>query len=825
MSWIQPYATLLDGLLEAACLVDKTSFRVLAVNHAALQLMGATRSSVIGCLATELACTPEDLVFWSDAQAMQVSKGEDEQPSIHSQILIFRPDGSRRSVDRQVKLLNLPDGESVFLCSMNDQTERLQIEEKLEHQLAEARATLESTADAILVTDVTGVIQGFNRIFSHIWRIPTSLLSPGNDAAIYTFMREQVEHLEAYDHSHLQIQGDPMLEGHEIISLKGGKTLERVTLPQLVRGVPVGRVFSYRDITERLRSEQQMRLAAKAYESSLDAIFVVDAGYRIISINDACRQLMKDRSQLLSGTKLTDILGYQQPSDREELSVLLDRMHITPRWEGVLHYNKVDGGVTALSVSLAYVASRHGGAAYIVGHAHDLTEMLAAKQRIQDLAYRDALTGLPNRIVLAERFEQTIAFAQRNGGGFATMFIDLDRFKYINDTLGHGFGDMVLIQVAERIKKCLRPYDTMARLGGDEFVVILHDAAVRTTETVGQRILEVLAQPFERDEISFNVTCSIGVAMYPIDGMSMTELVKNADDAMYLVKQHGRAAMRFYQRKMNVDRLTPMALDHAMRLALEQGAYRLNYQPQVDITSGEIVGAEALIRWRDAELGDMAPGRFIPIAEETGFIVKLGDWVLTEAVQQAAAWLASGLRVPVSVNISASQFQQRGFVEKVASVLQKYELPAELIELELTESILIDDGDEVLVRLRELADLGIRLAIDDFGTGYSSLAYLKRFPIQRLKIDRSFIRLLPDDESDAAITTAVIHMGHLLKLQVIAEGVETEAQREFLAQAGCDEYQGFLCSPALSATEFERLMALGDHLGHLDTRGDSVPEL
>ena len=273
---------------------------------------------------------------------------------------------------------------------------------------------------------------------------------------------------------------------------------------------------------------------------------------------------------------------------------------------------------------------------------------------------------------------------------------------------------------------------------------------------------------------------------------------------MYRVKEHGRAALRFYQRQMNVDLLARMKIDHAMRQALVRRDFRLHYQPQIDMASGQVTGAEALIRWHDAELGEISPGRFIPVAEETGFIVAIGDWVLGEAVRQAALWLAQGHAMPISVNVSAPQFQQKGFVEKVAGVLGAAGLPNRLIELELTESILIGEGDEVLLRLRQLSDLGIRLAIDDFGTGYSSLAYLKRFPIQRLKIDRSFVDQLPDDESDVAITRAVINLSLALNLRVIAEGVETEAQRRFLLEAGCHEFQGFLYAPALPAAEFER---------------------
>jgi predicted signal transduction protein with EAL and GGDEF domain len=343
----------------------------------------------------------------------------------------------------------------------------------------------------------------------------------------------------------------------------------------------------------------------------------------------------------------------------------------------------------------------------------------------------------------------------------------------------------------------VREVDTLARYGGDEFVVLLHQADARGAEATARRILEALNAPVQLDELSFTVTGSIGIAMYPADGATTNDLIKNADAAMYRVKERGRASFRFYQPQMNVDLLARMKIDHAMRQALPAGRFRLAYQPQVDIRTQAVVAAEALLRWRDPDLGDVSPAQFIPVAEESGFIVTLGDWVLAEAVRQAAVWQDQGRPLVVSVNVSALQFQQANFVDRVADVLESAGLQPGLLELELTESILIQDVEEALSRLRQLERLGVRLAIDDFGTGYSSLGYLKRFPIGKLKIDRSFINGLPADESDAGIVRAIVSMARALRLQVIAEGVETDLQRRFLLAAGCDFYQGYLFAPAL----------------------------
>ena len=797
------YRALLDAIQEAACLVDGQTFRLIAVNTAAVALVGEERQALIGRPVTDLAVTPEDLVFWDEVSAARSDLSGAEPAVLHSESLIARADGSMVHVERRVERLESGEGQGLYLLTLLDQTARLDTEAKLERLLSEMRATLESTADGILVTELDGSIQAFNRLFSQLWRLPAHLLTQRDDAAIYACMRDQVQDPVAYDQRLAQIAGDARLEDSDRIVLRGGRVLERVTLPQLGRGVSIGRVYSFRDITERLASEHRQRLAAKVFESSIDAIFVSDAKHTMFTVNDACSRLMGLGIDALQGRRLAALLSL--PGDPDGLEQVLNGLSVKGRWEGELNCHRGDGVVIPLLVSLVHVEGEDGSPMHCIGHAHDLTQTMADRQRIHDLAYRDSLTGLPNRVLLTERMDQTIAVARRDKHGFGVLFIDLDRFKSINDTLGHSFGDMVLVQVAKRVNNCLRPYDTMARLGGDEFVVILHQADVHTCEVVGQRILELLALPFERDDMRFVVTCSIGVAMFPDDGESMNELIKNADDAMYRVKENGRAALRFYQRHMNVDLLDRMKLDHAMREALRLGHFRLHYQPQVNMSSGAIFGTEALIRWRDEAMGEISPGRFIPVAEETGFIVAIGDWVMAEAVRQNAQWFAAGLRLPVSVNVSAPQFQQKGFADKVATVLKEAGLPAGLLEIELTESILIGNVEEVLLILRQLADLGVRLAIDDFGTGYSSLAYLKRFPIQRLKIDRSFVSHLPQDESDVAITHAVINLGHALHLKVIAEGVETEQQRAFLQQAGCDEFQGFLMSPALPAGDFERL--------------------
>lgn len=789
------FAPLIESMIEGVWLVEPLELRIVACNSAAGTLLGMAPAQIIGKPVIELAATPEDIFFWED-----VAAGLSDH--IFSETLLRRADGETTPVERRVSRVVL-GGEHCYLVGLRDQSEELRVEGELERLVAELRATLESTADGILATDLEGSIRGYNRRFAELWQLPEDLLTRRDDGAVHAWMANSVLDIDRYAARLSAITHSPLLEATDILKLRSGKIIERVTLPQYSRGRPTGRVYSFRDITQRLADEARLKLAAKVFSASLDAIFVSDAEWHIITANPAC--------ETLTGHKISELIG------RPLLETLLDRM-VEDRsvqieeglcehgfWQGEVWRRHKSGETHPCLMSIVRVGGENDMPANFVAFFKDLSETLAAKKRIEELAYSDALTGLPNRLLLAQRIEFEISLARRDHSSFALLFLDLDRFKHINDSLGHVFGDRVLLEVAERLKGCLRQVDTAARIGGDEFVLLLHQADPRGAETIARRTMEAIARPFQLDEMNFTLSCSIGIALFPDDGDTLDDLIKNADSAMYHAKERGRAGFRFYQRQMNVDLLSRMKLDQAMRQALRNEAFHLHYQPQLDLAHNRIFGAEALIRWHDEELGDVPPGRFIPVAEETGLIITIGHWVLEQAVAQAARWHAEGRSLSLAINVSALQFQQADFVDTVANALTRHQLPPELLELELTESILIQDAADALRRLQALSALGVRLAIDDFGTGYSSLGYLKRFPLDKLKIDRSFVGDLPKDESDTAIVGAVIQIAHSLGLRAIAEGVETEAQRQFLRQAGCDEYQGFLCSPALPADRFIEL--------------------
>jgi diguanylate cyclase (GGDEF)-like protein len=435
-----------------------------------------------------------------------------------------------------------------------------------------------------------------------------------------------------------------------------------------------------------------------------------------------------------------------------------------------------------------------------------------ANAELQRIVLHDALTKLPNRVLLADRIEQAVQACKRGSRLCAVLFVDLDRFKTVNDSLGHFVGDELLRAVAERLRSTVRQEDTVSRLGGDEFVILLRgvahaDDAVR----VARKIIEVVSQPIRSHGHEMHVTCSVGISLFPHHGESAEALITSADVAMYHVKKSRRNDFEFFTPEMKMFFPKRMALENELRKALEHKQFVLHYQPQIDVMNGELTGMEALLRWHHPERGVVMPAEFIPLAEETGLIVPLGRWVLHEACSQNKAWQNQGLQsLRVAVNISGVQFQQKDLVDSIARALSESGLDPRCLELEITESVIMQNAPEAIVMLEKLSNMGVDISIDDFGTGYSSLSYLKRFSIDSLKIDQSFIRNVSSDQDDAAIVKAIIALAHSLRLRVVAEGVEHEEQLQFLRSLGNDEYQGYFHSKPLPAAEFERYLRTAD---------------
>ena len=515
------------------------------------------------------------------------------------------------------------------------------------------------------------------------------------------------------------------------------------------------------------------------------------------------------------------ILDQVHPLDRCMVQGQIDDA-VAKRSAVSFDYRILLGGNTerTLHAEIVTVLDEGGDAVCLTGTIQDITDRKNAEEQIRLLAYYDALTGLPNRRFFIQQLEQAVVYANRNDRMLAVLFLDLDRFKLVNDTLGHGVGDRLLQDVADRLLRCVRKNDCLARadeegppslvsrLGGDEFTIMLSDIDhFQDVAKVARRILDAVSLPYSLEGQEVFISTSIGISLYPFDACNASELIRNADGAMYHAKEQGRNGYQIYDESMNAKALERIILESQLHKALKEQEFVIYYQPQVAARTGEVVGIEALVRWNSRELGVVEPVRFLPLAEEIGLVIQIDQWVMAQACRQLRRWLDAGLPpVTLAVNISGQHFMKNELLETVTEVLAETGIDPALLELELTEGVLMAHTERTVKTLKALKGMGVRLAIDDFGTGFSSLSYLKRFPLDVLKIDRSFINEIITDPDDAAITLATIEMAHTLKLQVIAEGVETPAQLEFLMRNGCDNYQGYLFSRPVPPEEIPQII-------------------
>ncbi|WP_051694221.1 sensor domain-containing protein [Desulfohalovibrio reitneri] len=562
-----------------------------------------------------------------------------------------------------------------------------------------------------------------------------------------------------------------------------------------------------RDVTGRKAAERDLKLAARVFESSIEGIMVTDARGIVLRVNPAFERITGyDRDEVL-GRNPRMLKSDRHPESFYRgmwRSLLTDGL-----WEGEIWNRRKSGEAYPQWLSISAITDDKGGVANYVGVFHDVSESKRREEQIRRLAYHDPLTGLPNRALLKDRVRTAVAMGKRHGRKLALLFMDLDNFKQINDSLGHARGDELLQEVGERLLGAVRQADTVARLGGDEFVVLaLELLRAEDALAAARRIKEAMDDPFPLAGQAFRITTSIGIALYPEDGDDPETLLTNADTAMYRAKNDGRNTYRLFTPAMNDEALRRLRLDSDLRGGLERGEFHLAFQPKVRLAGPSVSGAEALLRWtRKGEA--VSPAEFIPLAEQSGFIAQLDAWVLEEACRAALPWAGEREDFTLAVNVSAHQFRSRGLPDLVAGVLERTGYPAEKLELELTETAVMREPQAAAQELRRIADIGVGVVIDDFGTGYSSLYYLKRFPIRALKIDQSFVKDLPDDPGDIAITTAVISMCKALELSVVAEGVETTRQLNFLLGLGCAECQGYLYAPPLPPGEFADLLRTG----------------
>jgi len=545
--------------------------------------------------------------------------------------------------------------------------------------------------------------------------------------------------------------------------------------------------------------------AQQVIENMHEGVVITDASGSIQSVNRAFSHATGWLPEDAVG-KLPEFLqsNRHKPAFYKKIMAALER---TGFWQGEVYNRRKNGDICLDYLSLSTVKAAGVPTNYI-GVFTDITKRKRAEETIKHMAYYDALTDLPNRALFLERLNQALIQAQRNRRILAVLFLDLDRLKVINDTLGHNMGDRLLKSVAARLSTAMRDVDTVARLGGDEFMLLLPEITnAGDIEKVTTKLLQIFNSPFMLEGQELYVTASIGVSVYPKDGSDADTLLKNADTAMYRAKRTGRNNFKIFAPSMKTEDLEQLALNNGIRRALDRKEFVVHYQPQLDIENGEIVGMEALVRWQHPEFGLVPPMQFIHWAEDSGLIVPLGEMVLRMACEQNRAWLNAGFPpLKVAVNVSARQLKQDDIVQTVARILKETGLPPEGLELELTESVLMDLGVNTTTIPHELKAMGVGFSIDDFGTGYSSLNYLKRLPVNTLKMDQSFVRDLTTDPNDAAIASAVIGLGHGLDLAVLAEGVETMGQLDYLRSLKCDRMQGFLFSEPLPPLKFEELL-------------------
>ena len=792
------YRHVIDSAVDGYFAMD-IQRRFIEVNGTLCKLFGYAREDWLG--KTPIEFIAEE----SRAELIAQMQRIDNTDHRRYQLLARRKDGSTFPILLNNTTHRNEKGEVVGSFGfITDLTPVFEAQRAIAESERDLRGILDELQDTYYRTDSKGIVTRASRSVEQLLGYTVEEMLGRKLADFYCSMADRDEFLER-----MKANGGHIVGGESRLRHKDGHEVWVLTTAHFIldaAGAVIGVEGTTRDNTRQRKAEEELRLAAKVFESSGEAIMITDAAGCIISVNQAF--------SIVTGYPATEVAGRNASllgsgrHDRAFFSGMWHSVLETGYWNGEIWNKRRNGEIFPEWLSLSSVRDAQGRVTHLVGIFSDISERKAAEARIAYLAHHDPLTGLPNRLLLKDRMEQAIVHCERSGNKVALLFVDLDRFKAVNDTFGHPVGDALLRDAAQRLLACVRDSDTISRHGGDEFLVVLTD--LQNSEVPAQiagKIMAALGQPFHIEAHEAAISASVGIAVYPEDGADFGELLKKADTAMYHAKESGRNAFRFYTQRMNTDAQERLDLHSRLRRALERKEFVLHYQPLFDLRSGRIVGGEALVRWQCPEQGLVAPGLFIPATEHSGLIVPLGEWVLREACAELAHWHAQGCsQLSMAVNISAIQFRRGDVEETVRRALEASGAPASSLELELTESILIDGAEQVLATIRSLQALGVRLAIDDFGTGYSSLAYLKRFAVDKLKIDQSFVRDIVTDQDDAAIVRAVIQMAKSLNLHVLAEGVETEAVAAELRTMNCDLVQGYHFGRPMPAVEFRRLI-------------------
>lgn len=790
---------IIDTMADALVVCDPGG-RILLANHALERVLGYRPDEIVGKSIDLFVVDPDSTFLHNDRLQRVLERG----PVREQERTFFSASGEKVEVSLSASSLIRGDEHAGVVIAIRDIGGRKRAEEKIRRSASLLGSTLESTADGILVTDLFGSAVIFNEQLSRVMQV---------DLRSHQAELEGTGRIVDYLLAHLQEQDRfwdllrsllerPDAENFDVFELHDGRVVEVRSIPQRMDQETIGRVWSFRDVTESRQAEAALRASETRYrqlfERNLAGVYRSAPDGRILDANEAFARILgwEDQHQLI-GRNWSEILF--DPSEREELMKMLGDARKISGLEFCLR--KRDGTPVWVIENMTLIDEGEGEAAVVEGTLVDISGLKIAEEQMEFQAYHDVLTTLPNRKLFTDRLTVALAQARRTSSELAVIFLDLDNFKNVNDSMGHAAGDELLVSVAERLTSSLREGDTIARIGGDEFTILApglteSEDAIRVSE----QVLESLEQPFMLGDRQVFVTASLGVALAPGDGNDSETLLKNADSALYRAKESGGNNYQLCTEELKTLSEERAALEHSIRLALERDEFELYYQPVINIVTGKISAVEALLRWQHPELGLTPPERFISLLEASRLVFPVGEWVLRTACRQAMKWIESGMEeFYISVNLSPRQFRQRDLATMIADVLTDSGLPAKHLQIEITETTAMDDVDVTVETLRALRAMGVAISIDDFGVGYSSLSYLKRLPIDAVKIDRSFVRDLERDESDVAIVQAVLGLGRILDLRVIAEGVETERQLEMLRSHGCREMQGFLFSRPIPA--------------------------
>lgn len=787
---------LFEGAPAAVALLDNEG-RILRVNQEFTRLFGYGPEEVVGRELDPLIASGEH-----QEEAAWLTRRVAEGERVAHETVRRRKDGSLVHVSILGTAIHVGGGQVAVYGMYRDIGARKYAEAELERSLSLLRATLDSTADGILVVNREGKIVTYNRKFAQMWGMPESVLASGEDDRALEFVLDQLKDPEAFLARVQELYRNPEAESFDVLEFEDGRVFERYSQPQRVGGEIVGRVWSFRDVTERRQAEEALRASEERYalaaRGANDGLWDWDLDSDRIYFSPRWKAMLGYSDQEV-GDSPEEWFSRIHRSDLERVRAAI-RAHLdgnSSNFEAEYRIRCRDGTFRwMLSRGLA-VRDAEGRAYRMAGSQTDITARKLAEERLMHEAVHDVLTGLPNRALFMDLLTRALARSKRRRGyRFAVLFLDLDRFKIINDSLGHVLGDRLLVEIAGRLARCLRPEDTVARLGGDEFTVLLEDIDDPSDATrVAERIHQELKAPFILDGHEVYTSVSIGIAFSATGYSEPDHILRDADTAMYRAKAKGKAQHEVFDPEMHTRAVNLLQLETELRRALKQRAFRLLYQPIVRLRDGQIQVCEALLRWQHPERGLLAPEEFIHVADEAGLLLPLGEWIVEEACRQAKAWteyFGVDCPVAVSVNFSSRQFGQADLVKRLRELFSRSRVDPGLLKLEITERVIMDHGEVGISTLKQLADLGVEIYIDDFGTGYSSFSVLHQFPVAALKIDSSFVRNLETEAEAKDIVRTIVTLAGHLEVEVIAEGVETQRQLAFLKKLKCHRAQGSL---------------------------------